>query len=99
MRPHFGEHGRALMVRNLQSWLELSKEKNMPTSLLLLSRAFTVTQSTRKVMGSMEEKIKETIGSLPDEVLEDVSLQSLAGRYGHLSKLFEYRKKYFKRDM
>jgi len=91
MRPYFGEHGRTLMERNLQGWLELSKEKNMPTSLLLLSRVFTVTQSTSKVMASMEEQIKETIGSLPDEVLEDVSLQTTAS--SAKSKAAELQKK------
>lgn len=60
------------MERNLQEWLDLSMRRNMPTSLLLLSRAFTVTTRTSKLL---EEELKATLGSLPDEAVEDVSIQ------------------------
>lgn len=75
MRALYGEHSRAIMTKNLREWLELSTARNMPTSLLLLSRAFTVTTRTSRLM---EEQITYTLGSLPDEVLEDVSMQACA---------------------
>eukprot|EP00192_Tetraselmis_astigmatica_P024813 CAMPEP_0117663200 /NCGR_PEP_ID=MMETSP0804-20121206/8470_1 /TAXON_ID=1074897 /ORGANISM="Tetraselmis astigmatica, Strain CCMP880" /LENGTH=521 /DNA_ID=CAMNT_0005470171 /DNA_START=473 /DNA_END=2038 /DNA_ORIENTATION=- len=88
MRAHFGEHARAIMTRNLEEWLELSMTRSMPTSLLLLSRAFTVTTRTSKLI---EEQIRETLGSLPDEVLEDVSIQACSSE--ETSKAAELEKK------
>eukprot|EP00951_Prasinocladus_malaysianus_P035474 scaffold365998_cov37-Prasinocladus_malaysianus.AAC.1 len=73
MRPHFGEHARQIMTRNMEEWLELSTQRNMPTSLLLLSRAFTVTTRTSVIL---EEQLKNTLSSLPDEVVENVGINA-----------------------
>ena len=43
MRAPFGEGARAAMVGRLEEWLDLSLNRALPSSLLLLSRAFTVT--------------------------------------------------------
>uniref|UniRef100_A0A061S6J5 Mitochondrial proton/calcium exchanger protein n=1 Tax=Tetraselmis sp. GSL018 TaxID=582737 RepID=A0A061S6J5_9CHLO len=88
MRSHFGEHARPLMKRNLEEWLELSMRRNMPTSLLLLSRAFVVTARTSKLM---EEQLRDTLGSLPEDVVTDVGIQACAS--GETSKAAELEKK------
>lgn len=56
----------------------------LPSSLLLLSRAFTVTQPGVVPMPRKDEhldKLRETLSSLPDEVIEDVGLEVCADGY------------------
>ncbi len=55
----------------LKEWLELSLDKNVPASLLILSRAFTYTDRVQS-----EEAIKMALGTLPDDVVQEVSLES-----------------------
>ena len=43
MRAPFGEGARLYMERQMEDWLDLSLARQLPSSLLLLSRAFTVT--------------------------------------------------------
>jgi len=43
MRAPFGEGARLYMERQMDEWLDLSLTRQLPSSLLLLSRAFTVT--------------------------------------------------------
>jgi LETM1 and EF-hand domain-containing protein 1, mitochondrial len=43
MRAPFGEGARLYMERQMEEWLDLSLARQLPSSLLLLSRAFTVT--------------------------------------------------------
>ena len=49
MRGPFGEGAVAFMRRQLQDWLDLSLHRGLPSSLLLLSRAFTITASVQDV--------------------------------------------------
>eukprot|EP01138_Halocafeteria_seosinensis_P016465 gb/GECG01016796.1/.p1 GENE.gb/GECG01016796.1/~~gb/GECG01016796.1/.p1 ORF type:complete len:824 (+),score=150.64 gb/GECG01016796.1/:1-2472(+) len=56
--------------RQLEQWLELSVNKNIPASLLILSRAFTITQEPS------EEALQESISSLEKDVLNEAVLES-----------------------
>ena len=47
----------------LKSWLDLHLNKNVPTTLLLMSRAFKITQKDR----SEEGAIKETLQAMSKE--------------------------------
>ena len=49
----------------------------LPSSLLLLSRAFTITQadSPRK-KGAEYERLKETIGALPNKVITEAGMEA-----------------------
>jgi len=49
MRAPFGEGALPLMRRQLQDWLDLSLHRGLPSSLLLLSRAFTITAAVSDV--------------------------------------------------
>lgn len=49
MRGPFGEGAVPFMRRQLQDWLDLSLHRGLPSSLLLLSRAFTITANVRDV--------------------------------------------------
>lgn len=47
MRAPFGEAAAAFMRRQMQDWLDLSLHRGLPSSLLLMSRAFTITASVK----------------------------------------------------
>jgi LETM1 and EF-hand domain-containing protein 1 len=59
------------MQLQLKEWIDLSLNKNIPSSLLLLSRAFTYTNEVES-----SDAIKMALGSLSDDVLGEVALQS-----------------------
>ncbi|KAM3304014.1 hypothetical protein P3S67_015046 [Capsicum chacoense] len=56
----------------LRDWLELSLNHSVPSSLLILSRAFTVSGKVKP-----EEAIQATFSSLPDEVVDAVQVTSM----------------------
>ncbi|KAF3451078.1 hypothetical protein FNV43_RR07167 [Rhamnella rubrinervis] len=60
------------MRQQLRDWLDLSLNHSVPSSLLILSRAFTVSGKLRP-----EEAVQATISSLPDEVVETVGVTAL----------------------
>lgn len=67
----------------LQNWLELSLNRGLPSSLLLLSRAFTITSPMPGVSGAAGGadqlgQLKETLLTLPEEVIKDVGLEVTA---------------------
>uniref|UniRef100_A0ACD5V5A0 Uncharacterized protein n=1 Tax=Avena sativa TaxID=4498 RepID=A0ACD5V5A0_AVESA len=55
------------MRHQLEDWLDLSLNRSMPSSLLILSRAFTVSGKMKA-----EEAVVATLSSLPDEVVDTV---------------------------
>lgn len=59
------------MRQQLAEWLDLSQKKEIPGSLLILSRAFLYTGAD-PAPDSSEEGLVETLGSLPDDVIMDV---------------------------
>ncbi|GFP87135.1 letm1 and ef-hand domain-containing protein 1 mitochondrial [Phtheirospermum japonicum] len=60
------------MRQQLRDWLDLSLNHSVPSSLLILSRAFTVSGKMRP-----EEAVQATLSSLPDEVVDTVGITSL----------------------
>ncbi|KAJ7947432.1 LETM1 and EF-hand domain-containing protein 1, mitochondrial-like [Quillaja saponaria] len=62
----------AEMRQQLRDWLDLSLNHSVPSSLLILSRAFTVSGKLRP-----EEAVQHTLSSLPDEVVDTVGVTSL----------------------
>ncbi|XP_068645979.1 uncharacterized protein [Aristolochia californica] len=59
------------MRQQLRDWLDLSLNHSVPSSLLILSRAFIV--SGRR----LEEAVQATLSSLPDEVVDTVGVTAL----------------------
>uniref|UniRef100_A0ACD5US36 Uncharacterized protein n=1 Tax=Avena sativa TaxID=4498 RepID=A0ACD5US36_AVESA len=55
------------MRHQLEDWLDLSLNRSMPSSLLILSRAFSVSGKMKP-----EEAVVATLSSLPDEVVDTV---------------------------
>ncbi|KAE8767094.1 LETM1 and EF-hand domain-containing protein 1, mitochondrial-like [Hordeum vulgare] len=55
------------MRDQLKDWLDLSLNQSVPSSLLILSRAFTVSGKMKP-----EEAVVATLSSLPDEVVDTV---------------------------
>ncbi|KAM7278209.1 hypothetical protein ACFE04_005343 [Oxalis oulophora] len=60
------------MRQQLRDWLDLSLNHSVPSSLLILSRAFTVSGKLKP-----EEAVQATLSSLPDEVVGTVGITSL----------------------
>ncbi|KAH9726752.1 Leucine zipper-EF-hand-containing transmembrane protein 1 [Citrus sinensis] len=60
------------MRQQLRDWLDLSLNHSVPSSLLILSRAFTVSGKLRP-----EEAVQATLSSLPDEVVGTVGVTAL----------------------
>ncbi|XP_044466664.1 mitochondrial proton/calcium exchanger protein-like [Mangifera indica] len=60
------------MRQQLHDWLDLSLNHSVPSSLLILSRSFTVSGKLRP-----EEAVQATLSSLPDEVVGTVGVTSL----------------------
>ncbi|XP_061368540.1 uncharacterized protein LOC133311501 [Gastrolobium bilobum] len=60
------------MRQQLNDWLDLSLNHSLPSSLLILSRAFSVSGKVRP-----EEAVQATLSSLPDEVVDTVGVTTL----------------------
>ncbi|XP_042382249.1 mitochondrial proton/calcium exchanger protein-like [Zingiber officinale] len=66
-RGHLGLLSTLEMRQQLRDWLDLSLNYAVPSSLLILSRAFTVSGKLKP-----EEAVVATLSSLPDEVVDTV---------------------------
>ncbi|CAD6263202.1 unnamed protein product [Miscanthus lutarioriparius] len=66
-RGHLGLLSTEEMRQQLRDWLDLSLNHSVPYSLLILSRAFTVSGKMKP-----EEAVVATLSSLPDEVVDTV---------------------------
>ncbi|XP_026660072.2 mitochondrial proton/calcium exchanger protein-like isoform X2 [Phoenix dactylifera] len=66
-RGHLGLLSTDEMRQQLRDWLDLSLNRSVPSSLLILSRAFTVSGKMKP-----EEAVVATLSSLPDEVVDTV---------------------------
>ncbi|WOK92810.1 LETM1 and EF-hand domain-containing protein 1, mitochondrial [Canna indica] len=66
-RGHLGLLSTEEMRQQLRDWLDLSLNRAMPSSLLILSRAFTISGKLKP-----EEAVVATLSSLPDEVVDTV---------------------------
>ncbi|KAG4992588.1 hypothetical protein JHK87_026045 [Glycine soja] len=60
------------MQQQLRDWLDLSLNHSVPSSLLILSRAFSVSGKVRP-----EEAVQATLSSLPDKVVDTVGVTTL----------------------
>lgn len=60
--------------RQLKEWLDLSVQKNIPISLLILSRAFLLTSATPGA--SEEEALRSSITQLNEEVLNEAVIEA-----------------------
>jgi LETM1 and EF-hand domain-containing protein 1 len=88
MRAAFGSESVPYMQKQMKEWIDLSLNRNLPSSLLLLSRAFIFTHSATRSAQVMNA-VKETISTLPDEVVSDVQT-SLEDEKSPAEKKLEY---------
>ena len=85
------EEDRKELERQLKDWLELSLSNNLPSSLLILSRAFIITHAKEEDTQTATLKdITDTLASLPEEVVTQVSVETAMA---HESSSEEYKKK------
>eukprot|EP00898_Chlorokybus_atmophyticus_P007712 jgi/Chlat1/7942/Chrsp68S07378 len=67
------------MEKQLADWLDLSLNRALPSSLLIMSRAFTI-GNVRVTPDEAMHALQETLSSMPDEVLKDVGMEVLASQ-------------------
>jgi len=88
IRTPFGENAVRFMQSQMRDWLDLSLHRGLPSSLLLLSRAFTITarkpavgpQDVSTAKDASYEKVKETLGVIPEEAVDHAMEASGHGR-------------------
>ncbi|CAN8075084.1 unnamed protein product [Agarophyton chilense] len=78
-----------LMRRELSDWLDLSQSKEIPGSLLIMSRALLYTSHTEDKEKSDSVGLLETLGSLPEDVIMDVKKAADVGDATTLERLEE----------
>lgn len=66
-RGHLGLRSTEEMRQQLRDWLDLSLNRAVPSSLLILSRAFTLSGRMKP-----EDAVVATLSSLPDEVVDTI---------------------------
>ncbi|CAD7704609.1 unnamed protein product [Ostreobium quekettii] len=96
MRAPYGEGAREFMKAQMEDWLELSLDRALPSSLLLLSRTFTVTLpivGMEKKKAVELESFKNTLSTLPDFVTEDVAMEVLRDESEDNTKKLQYIKR------
>jgi len=78
MAAPYGPYAREFMAQQMREWLDLSLQQSIPTSLLILSRAFTL--ASPMTVHTKEDRsfmvIRDAIGYLPEEVVEEVEAES-----------------------
>jgi LETM1 and EF-hand domain-containing protein 1, mitochondrial len=72
------------MRQQLSDWLDMSQDKAIPASLMIMSRAF--------LYNTGEDGLKETLSSLPDDVYEDVKMDVSGGDGSNMDRLEEARR-------
>ncbi|KAI0562984.1 calcium-binding EF hand family protein isoform 1 [Gracilaria domingensis] len=78
-----------LMRRELSDWLDLSQSKEIPGSLLIMSRALLYTTDSEYKEKTDSEGLVETLGSLPDDVIMDVKKAADVGDATNAERLEE----------
>lgn len=58
------------MKKNLQQWLELNLKHKIPTTLLIMSQAFSIPESQH----DFTEALQATLSSLPEELVKEAEL-------------------------
>ncbi|CAG9462497.1 unnamed protein product [Pedinophyceae sp. YPF-701] len=77
MRAPFGPHARPYLIRDLQDWLDLSLNRSVPSSLLILSRAVTLSRpGAPRATTDTGEVLRDALGAIPDDAVEEIEAAS-----------------------
>lgn len=82
------EVSKTWMRKQLSDWLELSQKREIPGSLLIMSRAFLY-KRTDGHAESGESDLAETLGSMPEDVIMDVKQAADLGEDTTVERLKE----------
>ncbi|CEG46014.1 letm1 and ef-hand domain-containing protein [Plasmopara halstedii] len=69
-------------VRQMRQWLDLSINKNVPASLLIMSRALNITATD-----NLEQALATSMSSMDDEVVTEVALAAKAYAEGETAEM------------
>lgn len=82
------EVSKTWMRKQLSDWLELSQKREIPGSLLIMSRAVLYSRTDGRAE-SGEDGLVETMGSMPDDVIMDVKQAADVGEGTTVERLEE----------
>ncbi|CAH0522299.1 unnamed protein product [Peronospora belbahrii] len=69
-------------IRQMRQWLDLSINKNVPASLLIMSRALNITAAD-----NLEEALATSMSSMDEEVVTEVALAANASTEGETAEM------------
>jgi len=113
MRTPYGQGAVAFMERQLRDWLDLSLHRGLPSSLLLMSRAFTITapSHTPSTPARAEPtdvaakkdaaygKLKEALGHvIPEEAVDSVAAEQGVVKAVDPTKALQQKLEFLKRE-
>ena len=96
MRGMRWEEDRESLLAQLGDWIELSLKHNLPSTLLLLSRAFSITSEVGAgdTKGKVLQDITDTLASLPEAVVTSAAVdEGLSHEKDDYTKKIEYLKR------
>lgn len=82
------ELSKSVMRAQLSDWLDLSQKREIPSSLLIMSRAFLYARSDEGVEAK-DEELAATLGSMPEDVIMDVKQAADVGNETTAERLEE----------
>lgn len=95
------ESEREDLIAQLEDWLELSLKNKLPSTLLLLSRAFVITAETRPEDAKTKvfQDITDTLASLPEDVVVSAAVdEGLATHTATNKEDYTKRMEFLKRE-
>ena len=95
------ESDREDLIAQLEDWLELSLKNKLPSTLLLLSRAFVITAETRPEDAKTKafQDITDTLASLPEDVVVSAAVdEGLATHTATNKEDYTKRMEFLKRE-
>ena len=95
------ESDREDLIAQLEDWLELSLKNKLPSTLLLLSRAFVITAETRPEDAKTKafQDITDTLASLPEDVVVSAAVdEGLATHTATKKEDYTKRMEFLKRE-
>jgi len=94
MRGMRWEEDRESLLAQLTDWIELSLKHNLPSTLLLLSRAFAITTETGAAVDAKAkvfQDLTDTLASLPEDVVSSAAVdEGLSHEKEDYTKKIEY---------
>merc|ERR1711968_36258 len=74
-------------IGQLQHWLDMSVNKNVPITLLVMSRAFLLTSSLSPSAEDETAALQEAVSQLDEDVIVDAVIEAAESHQGETSSI------------